>query len=183
VLARLNERDAIKTSYLSFDGTRLLVRGVSGTSDAALLSACEEALEASGHKPKPLENVDGAWAQRGDRAEWLSRSELWRLSWREAETFADRYLVALEKRFGDDVSVLRPTLVASCFESVRPADGSGPTPKAWAKGATLDERRKVLYAEAAEFLTAERLAELEAFMNDPEAVGRILKFEPKADNP
>ena len=78
-------------AFFSVDGTQILLEG---TSSDGLLAASKAALEPTGKRPQPRPDVE-ARAAWNDRESWVSRSELWRPSWREAETFADRLLAKL----------------------------------------------------------------------------------------
>lgn len=176
MLARLNGHDAIATSYLSSDGTQLLLQGAPDATHKNVLAACEEGLKESNLRPQPQPNEQAreAWdAREGDA--WLGHGELWKLSWREAETFADRILAVLVEEHGEGVRPLRALLVESCFEWVRPEDGSGPVPSRWEKGASVEVRRAALLDEARKLMTEEKVRQIGQLLSDPERVRAILR--------
>ncbi|HBP18955.1 MAG TPA: hypothetical protein DEA08_14355 [Planctomycetes bacterium] len=176
MLARLNDHDAIATSYLSSDGTQLLLQGAPDATREQVLAACEEGLRKSNLRPQPqpTERASQAWdAREGDG--WLAHGELWKLSWREAEAFADRILAVLVEEHGQGVRPLRPLLVESCFEGVRPHDGSGPTPSRWEKGASVEVRRVALLKEARKHLSEDQVAQIGEFLADGERIRAILR--------
>jgi hypothetical protein len=179
VLARLNGLDSITTTFLSSDGTQLLLQGSGGASRDEVLAACAEGLADSKLRPDPLSTDDAmsAWSVREGEA-WLDHSELWKLSWREAETFADRVLVALVEEHGEGARALRPLLVESFFEGVRPEDRSGPTPSHWEKGASTDLRRSKLIEEARKHLSEGQVARVAELLADGERIRALLR--PKA---
>ena len=178
MLARLNDHDAIATSYLSNDGTQLLLQGAPDATREQVLAACEEGLKESNLRPQPQPNEQAgqAWdARAGDG--WLGHGELWKLSWREAETFADRILAVLVEEHGEGVRPLRPLLVESCFEWVRPNDGSGPAPSRWEKGASAEVRRAALLEEARKHLSEDQVAQIGELFADGERVRAIVRSQ------
>lgn len=181
MLARLNEHDAIATSYLSSDGTQLLLQGAPDASREQVLAACEGGLKEANLRPQPQPTKQGeqAWdARSGDG--WLGQDELWKLSWREAETFADRILAVLVNEHGEGARKLRPLLVESCFEGVRPSNGGGPTPTQWKKGASVEVRRTALLNEARKHLEEEQVTKIGDLLSDQERVRAILR-PPESD--
>jgi hypothetical protein len=171
VLARLEAHDDVTEAFLSVDGTGILL---AGPSREGLLEACKAALADSATQPQPRPDAEAraAWS---DRTDWVSQDELWRLSWREAEAFADRLLAELVRRFGEPVRPLRSLLVESFFEGVRPKDGSGPASKSWEPGATVEARRAVIFARAAELVGPAKRDGLEAFLSDRKAVSAVIR--------
>ena len=179
MLARLNDHAAISISYLSGDGTQLLLQGASDASREQVLAACEAGLKESNLRPQPqpTEQAQQAWdAREGDG--WLGHDELWKLSWREAETFADRILAVLVEEHGEGVRPLRPLLVESCFEGVRPHDGSGPAPSRWEKGASVQVRRAALLEEARKHLREDQVTQIGELLADGERIRAILRPQP-----
>jgi len=176
VLARLNDQDAIAISYLSSDGTQLLLQGAPDASRERVLAACEAGLKESNLRPQPQPTEQGqqAWDARDSDA-WLGHDELWKLSWREAETFADRILTVLVEEHGERVRPLRPLLVESCFEMVRPHDGSGPVPSRWEKGASVQVRRAALLKEARKHLSEDQVTQIGELLADGERIRGLLR--------
>lgn len=179
MLARLNANQAVEASYLAWDGTRLLIQGAAGASDATLLEAAREAVAERELQPTQLpdEQARREWAARHDTAVWVAGADLWRLSWREAETFAARLTAALSEQVGEEVAALEPLLVESFFEGVRPPDGSGPVSTHWPPGATVQARQRVIFARAAELLDEPRLEALRALLASREQVGKLISGE------
>lgn len=176
VLARLNAKDAIAVSYLSSDGTQLLLQGSATATPDQVLAACQDALKKANLRPLPLPpaRASKAWGTRDSDA-WLLHGQLWKLSWREAEAFADRILAALVKKHGDGVRPLRPLLVESFFEGVRPRDGSGPAPSRWKKGASVEVRRTALLKEARKHLSKDQVTQIGELLGSEEQVRAILR--------
>lgn len=176
MLARLNADERISAAYLSTDGTRLLLLGAEGSTPEQVLTGCEAALTESNLRPlmQPRDQAASAWAKRGEESEtWLAHDQLWKLSWHEAETFADRLLVELVKAFGEEARSLRALLAESFFEGIRPEAG-GPTPTHWKRGASTEIRRAAVLAEARKHLNKEQVAELNELLNDGDRVRSLL---------
>jgi hypothetical protein len=102
VLARLEADPSIEHVFVSRDGMRLLVtaRPASGRGEAVragLLEAVTRVLAESELAPRPesIAAARVAWAERHRPGRWVGRADAWRLSWREAEQFADRFLAWL----------------------------------------------------------------------------------------
>tara|TARA_R110002072_G_scaffold28296_8_gene91080 strand:+ start:350 stop:892 length:543 start_codon:yes stop_codon:yes gene_type:complete len=171
VLARLNEHEAIAITYLASDGTQLLLQGAPNASREQILAACEGVLKEANLRPQPQPTKQAwrAWDTRESDG-WLGKDELWKLSWREAETFADRVLAELVNEHGEEARRLRPLLVESCFEGVRPSDGGGPTPSQWKKGASIEVRRSALLNEARKHLPEELVTKIGSLLSDQERV-------------
>jgi hypothetical protein len=175
VLARLHADDRVAASYLAVDGTQILVGGAPGATPSDLIALYRAALADSSldAEAAPRSQAQAAWAAR-EGADWVGADALWTLSWKEAETFADRILDGLVERFGDDVRGLRPLLVESCFEGVRPDDGYGPSSPRWPAGATAEARRRVIGDAAAELLGPARATELVEALANRELMGELL---------
>ena len=177
MLARLDTDESVLRSYLSSDGTQILVEGASGSTAEGLLAAGRDAVAPAGLQPKPLDptRAQAAWSQRENRDAWLPKAELWRLSWREAETFTDRLLVELEKEVGPKVRELRPILVESFFDGLRPRSGEGPNASAWLPGSKTSVRREAILAQAATVLTPGQTKALRVYLADRKTVRRVAR--------
>jgi hypothetical protein len=177
VLARLDANESVLRSYLSVDGTQILIEGAEAATEATLLEACGKAVASTGLQPKAQDpaKARAAWEQRSDRKAWLPHGELWRLSWREAETFTDRLLVELEKRSGPKARELRPLLVESFFDGLRPKGGGGPHSSAWLPGAKVNARRQVILARASELLTPQQTEATRLLLSDTKAVSKLAR--------
>ncbi|MBL4850040.1 MAG: hypothetical protein JKY65_31310 [Planctomycetes bacterium] len=176
MLARLNADERIAQAYLAADGTRLLLQGAANSSREEVLAACGAGLEAANLQPQALsdEEAQEAWRHRDEDA-WLLHTELWKLSWKEAETFADRLLAVLIAAHGEGARSLRPLLVESLFEGVRPKGGGGPESSHWKKGASVEERRTVLLREARKHLSEAQVADVGTLFADRKRVREILR--------
>jgi hypothetical protein len=176
VLARLNDSDLVAASFLSWDGTRLLIEGRHGATADNLVAAGQEAVAERNLKPNRVSQDQALreWAQREDTTAWVSSADLWRLSWREAETFADRLTTALVERFGTEARGLKSLLTESFFEGVRPPDGSGPISAHWPKGASTETRREVLLRRAADLLNESEIEGLRELLSTPGEVRRLI---------
>ena len=178
MLARLNADDRISATYLSSDGTQLLLLGAEGTTSEQVLEGCEAELKEANLRPlvQPHDQARSAWTKRDeDRDKWLAHDQLWKLSWREAETFADRIMVDLLREHGEGVRPLRTLLVESFFEGIRPAGEAGPAPTRWTRGATVEIRRSAILAEARRHLTEVQVAEINELLSDMERVRSLLR--------
>ncbi|RMG18864.1 MAG: hypothetical protein D6731_01025 [Planctomycetota bacterium] len=180
MLARLEADDRVARAYISRDGTRLLLAGRPGATREDPLDACARVLGERGLRPvaESTAATGAAWRER-EGTDWLPRDAAWKLSWQEAEAFADRLLRRLEAEHGPAVRRLRPLLVASCFEAVRPADGSGPAPTHWPLGAPAAVRRRAIIAEARKHLDEASLRRLDALLSDAKRVRAILRAPPR----
>lgn len=180
MLARLNANQAVEASYLAWDGTRLLIQGTAGAPEATLVEAAREAVAKRKLQPAqlPAEQARREWDARHDTAVWVSDADLWRLSWREAETFAARLTAALTEQVGEEAAALEPLLTESFFEGVRPPDGSGPVSAHWPPGATVQARQRVVFERAAELLDEPQLEALRALLSSREQVGKLISGEP-----
>ncbi len=122
----------------------------------------------------PEEKATRAWEGR-ESDDWLPHDELWKLSFREAETFADRLLAVLVKEHGEGARPLRPLLVESFFEGVRPTNGAGPAPTRWEKGASVEVRRAALLEEARKHLNEDQVTQIGDLLADQKRVQKILR--------
>jgi hypothetical protein len=182
VLARLQKSDDVAAAYLAWDGTRLLVEGEAGTPPKALVAAAEAVLADRGLRPAPQDDALARqeWARRADPSAWVGEHDLWRLSWREAETLAARLTKALVERFGPKARGLEPLLTESFFEGVRPADGSGPTSPHWPQDAPVETRREAILERAAELLDEAALEGLRELLAAPEEVRELISAAPES---
>jgi hypothetical protein len=177
VLARLEADDTIEAAYLSQDGTRLLIGSEVDVDLARVTDGCKRILAEVNLQPRALSGPEttAAWNARDDVERWVRGDTLWKLSMREAKTFADRILVVLVERYGDAAKELLPVLVDHCFEGVRPANGSGPAPTRWKPGTSIEDRRAVILKKARARLKPQQVTDLGKLLADRKQMTAIVR--------